>query len=170
MGSHLPFSCRDIEVCAAALLDEQLSPAEEEMVEEHLNHCDACADMIDAMDAQRLKPPRLQILQDNDYWEEMDAVLQAELDRAEVEPPKISRNMLFIYAAALLLTLVWGWYHRQRAIHLERIVYTQQQTLEQLERVSTPRSTPRTYPYDTVQGQDNAVDVKVSYRPAKMEL
>lgn len=170
MGSHLPFSCRDIEVCAAALLDEQLSPAEEEMVEEHLNHCDACADMIDAMDAQRLKPPRLQILQDNDYWEEMDAVLQAELDRAEVEPPKISKNMLFIYAAALLLTLVWGWYHRQRAIHLERIVYTQQQTLEQLERVSTPRSTPRTYPYDTVQGRDNTVDVKVSYRPAKMEL
>ena len=42
------------------LLDAQLSPAEEEMVEEHLEHCDACAEMIDAMDAQRLKPPRLQ--------------------------------------------------------------------------------------------------------------
>ena len=77
MGSHLPFTCRDVEICAAALLDAQLSPAEEEMVEEHLEHCDACAQMIDAMDAQRLKPPRLQILQENDYWEEMDAVLQA---------------------------------------------------------------------------------------------
>ena len=78
MGSHLPFTCRDVEVCAAALLDAQLSPAEEEMVEEHLEHCDACAEMIDAMDAQRLKLSRLQImLQENDYWEEMDAVLQA---------------------------------------------------------------------------------------------
>ena len=95
--------------------------------------------MIDAMDAQRLKPPRLQILQENDYWEEMDAVLQAELDVAELEQqPKVSKQSMVLYAAVLLLTVLWGWHHRQRAIHLERIVYTQQQTLEQLERVSTP--------------------------------
>ena len=162
MGSHLPFTCRDVEMCAAALLDAQLSPAEEEMVEEHLEHCDACAEMISAMDAQRLKPPRLQILQENDYWEEMDAVLQAELDKAELDQPKLSTQSIFLYVAVLLLTVLWGWHHRQRAIHLERIVYTQQQTLEQLERVSTPTL------YD--RGQGEKVDVKVSYRPAKMEL
>lgn len=162
MGSHLPFTCRDVELCAAALLDAQLSPAEEEMVEEHLEHCDACAEMIDAMDAQRLKPPRLQILQENDYWEEMDAVLQEELDKAELDQPKLSTQALLLYVTILLLTVLWGWHHRQRAIHLERIVYTQQQTLEQLERVSTPTL------YD--KGQDEHLDVKVSYRPAKMEL
>ena len=163
MGSHLPFTCRDVELCAAAYLDAQLSPAEEEMVEEHLERCDACAEMIDAMDAQRLKPPRLQLLQENDYWEEMDAVLQEELDRAELEQqPKISKQSMVIYAAILILTVLWGWHHRQRAIHLERIVYTQQQTLEQLERVSTPSL------HDKGQGEN--VDVKVSYRPAKMEL
>jgi anti-sigma factor RsiW len=162
VGSHMPFTCRDVEICAAALLDEQLSPAEEEMVAEHLDRCDACADMIDAMDAQRLKPPRLQILQDNDYWEEMDAVLQAELDKAESEQPKLSKQSMFLYAAVLLLTLLWGWHHRQRALHLERIVFTQQQTLEQLERVSTP----------TIQndGSGQQVKVKAVYRPAKMEL
>ena len=162
MGSHLRFTCRDVELCAAALLDAQLSPAEEELVEEHLEHCDACAEMIDAMDAQRLKPPRLQILQENDYWEEMDAVLQAELDKAELEQPKLSKQSIVLYAAILLLTVLWGWHHRQRAMHLERIVYTQQQTLEQLERVSTPTL------YDRGQGEN--VDVKVSYRPTKMEL
>ena len=162
MGSHLPFTCRDVEMCAAALLDEQLSPAEEEMVAEHLKHCDTCAEMIDAMDAQRIKPPRLQILQENDYWEEMDAVLQAELDKADLDQPKFSKQSMFLYVAILLLSLVWGWHHRQRAIHLERIVYTQQQTLEQLERVSTPTL------YEKDQGK--GVDVKVSYRPAKMEL
>ena len=101
MGSHLPFTCRDVEICAAALLDAQLSPAEEEMVEEHLQHCDACAEMIDAMAAQRLKPPRLQLLQENDYWEEMDAVLQAELDKAELEQPKISKQSMVLYVAIL---------------------------------------------------------------------
>ena len=163
MGSHLPFTCRDVELCAAAYLDSQLSPSEEEMVEQHLERCDSCADMIDALDAQRLKPPRLQLLQENDYWEEMDAVLQAELDRAELEQqPKVSNRAMVLYAAILLLTVLWGWHHRQRAIHLERIVYTQQQTLEQLERVATPSV------YD--KGQEENVDVKVSYRPAKMEL
>ena len=133
------------------------------MVEEHLGRCDACADMIDAMDTQRLKPPRLQLLQENDYWEEMDAVLQAELDRAELQQqPTFSKQSMMLYAAMLLLTILWGWHHRQRAIHLERIVYTQQQTLEQLERVSSPSV------YDKEQGEH--VDVKVSYRPAKMEL
>jgi anti-sigma factor RsiW len=145
------------------LLDAQLSPSEEEMVEEHLERCDICAEMIDAMDSQRLKPPRLQLLQENDYWQEMDAVLQSELDRAELEQqPKLSKQSMMLYAAILFLTVLWGWHHRQRAIHLERIVYTQQQTLDQLERVSTPST------YSKDRGEN--VDVNVSYRPAKMEL
>jgi hypothetical protein len=64
--------------------------------------------------------------------------------------------MILFYAAVLLLTIMWGWHHKQRANHLERIVYTQQQTLEQLERVSNPSLT----------GQN----AKVSYHPTKMEL
>ena len=47
MGSHLPFTCRDVEICAWHCWIS-ISPAEEEMVEEH-QHCDACAEMIDAM-------------------------------------------------------------------------------------------------------------------------
>jgi hypothetical protein len=137
--NHLPFTCHDIQSCAVALLDEQLSPAEVEMVEEHLQHCQPCAELVDSLDEQRLHPPNLQIIQDEAYWEEMDSVLQAELESAE--RPKESRvtpiQMIF-YAAALLCTFIWGWYHRERASHLEKVVYTQQQTLEQLERVSVP--------------------------------
>ena len=157
VGTHLPFTCREVEACAAALLDAQLSPAEEEMVEEHLERCDRCADLIDAMDAQRIKPPRIQLIQQNDYWEDMDAVLQSELDRAETDAQSpVSKQKSLFYAAVLLLTAMWGWHHKQRANHLERIVYTQQQTLEQLERISNPSLT----------GQN----AKVIYRPTKMEL
>ena len=157
VGTHLPFTCREVEACAAALLDAQLSPSEEEMVEEHLERCDSCADLVDAMDAQRIKPPRIQLIQQNDYWEEMDAVLQSELDRAETDAQSpVSKQMMVFYAAVLLLSVMWGWHHKQRANHLERIVYTQQQTLEQLERVSNP----------SLAGQN----ANASYRPAKMEL
>jgi hypothetical protein len=69
---------------------------------------------------------------------------------------------MVLYVAILLLTVLWGWHHRQRAIHLERIVYTQQQTLEQLERISTPTLSDKE--------QGDTMDMKVSYRPAKMEL
>lgn len=157
MGSHLPFTCRDVESCAAALLDGQLSPGEEELVGEHLEQCCACAELIDAMEGQRLIPPRIQLIEETEYWDDMDAVLQAELDRAELEKrPVLSKQLIFVYAAVLLLSLIWGWHQRQRANHLERIVYTQQQTLEQLERLSTSSS--------------HETKAKVSYTPAKMEL
>ena len=71
MGKHLPFSCHDVELCAAALLDGQLSPAEEQLVEEHLESCESCCDLIDALGEQQLGPPRLQIIQNQDYWDEI---------------------------------------------------------------------------------------------------
>ena len=156
MGKHLPFSCTDVEICAAAILDGQLSPAEEQLVEEHLMHCSACCDLIDALGEQRLEPPRIQIIQQQDYWDEMDAVLQEELERAEEDTPMtFSWSQLALYAAVLLLTLAWGWQQRQRAQQLERIVYTQQQTLEHLERV-------------TIQDSSNATQTVV-YTPTKLE-
>jgi hypothetical protein len=162
VGTHLPFTCRDVEICAAALLDGQLSPAEEEMVGDHLEHCDACAGLIDALETQRLKPPRIKLIQDNDYWEEMDVVLQSELDRAEQEQQGIPPKTILLYAAILLLSLAWGWHQRQRAEHLERIVYTQQQTLEQLERISVPSTKGA-----LVETSEKA---HTSYKPAKLEL
>lgn len=159
MGKHLPFSCHDVELCAAALLDGQLSPAEEQLVEEHLESCESCCDLIDALGEQQLEPPRLQIIQNQDYWDEMDAVLQEELERAE-EPTAMvtSWPQIALYAAVLLVTMLWGWQQRQRAQHLERIVYTQQQTLEHLERAMI-QDVPQNTPSKTV-----------SYTPTKLEL
>ena len=158
MKNHLPFTCHDIQSCAVALLDEQLSPAEVEMVEEHLQHCQNCAELVDSLDEQRLHPPNLQIIQDEAYWEEMDSVLQAELESAErPKKPRVTPIQMIFYAAALLCTCSWGWYNRERASHLERVVYTQQQTLEQLERVSVP-STP-SLPQD-----------RPTYIPARVDL
>jgi len=156
VGKHLPFSCNDVELCAAALLDGQLSPAEEQLVEEHLMNCESCCDLLDALGEQQLEPPRLQIIQRQDYWDEMDAVLQDELERAE-EPrsPAVSWPQIALYAAVLMLTLVWGWQQRQRAQQLERIVYTQQQTLEHLERAMIQEPSPTT---------------TVVYTPTKLEL
>ena len=106
MKKHLPFSCQDVQACAAALLDEQLAPAEVEMVEEHLRQCQSCAEMIDNMDEQRLEPPNLQILQNEAYWEEMDSVLQAELEQAErPNQTKISPIHVVLYPSLQLMLL-----------------------------------------------------------------
>ena len=108
MGKHLPFSCNDVELCAAALLDGQLSPAEEQLVEEHLETCEACCDLINVLSEQQLEPPRLQIIQTQDYWDEMDAVLQEELERAEESTAMvISWPQIALYAAVLIVTVLW---------------------------------------------------------------
>ena len=157
MGKHLPFSCRDVELCAAALLDGQLSPAEEQLVEEHLMNCEACCELIDTLAEQQLEPPRLQIIQRQDYWDEMDTVLQEELERAE-EPKTmvISWPQIVVYAAVLILTILWGWQQHKRAQQLERIVYTQQQTLEHMERAMIHEAPSQTQ--------------TIVYTPTKLEL
>ena len=156
MSKHVPFHCQDIRICAAALLDGQLSPAEEQLMEEHLFECDACAEFLGQLEEQKIQPPRLQIIQDDEYWSQMDAVLQAELDKAERKSPKPSIKWFIAYAVVLILSLIWGNYEHQRVKQLEYVVQTQQRTLENLAQ-------------QVQQAQQNP-SKSVVYVPAKMEL
>ena len=159
MDDGLKIQCSDVQMCAAAWLDGQLSPAESEFMEEHLSQCPKCEDLLARMSEQRLEPPKLKLIQDDAYWREMDKVLADELSLAQQESKqKINWKVVSLYAAALLLSVLWGVHHRQRAITLEQVVENQQRTLEHLERISAHPESPKTYV------------VPAKYVPARMEL
>jgi hypothetical protein len=88
----------------------------------------------------------------------MDQALLAELEQDEKRRTSFPWSMIALYAAALLLTLIWGLQHRQRAIHLEKIVESQQQSLEYWERISQQQ-----------EPEDKQIR-PVKYVPARMEL
>ena len=155
----LRFDCRDVRLCAAAWLDGQLSPAESEFMEEHISQCRQCEELIAQMAEQDLKPPKLRIIQDDEYWREMDETLATELMQAQrASRRKVSWKVLSLYAAALLLTVFWGIHQRHRANALQEIVENQQRTLEQFERMSAQPESPKSY------------SVPVKYVPSRMDL
>ena len=158
MKEQLPFTCRDVQACAAAWLDEQLSPAECEFIEEHLRNCSECEDFLQQLAEQEFEPPQLKFVQDDAYWQDMDQALLAELEQDEKRRSSIPWPMVFLYAAALLLSVFWGLQHRQRAVHLEKIVESQQQSLEYWEKISQQKTS-----------EDKQVK-PVKYVPARMDL
>jgi predicted anti-sigma-YlaC factor YlaD len=155
---QLPFTCRDVHVCAAAWLDEQLSPAEYEFIEEHLRNCPECEGYLQKMAEQEFEAPQLKFVQDEAYWQNMDQALLEELEQEEKRRTPIPWSMIALYAAALLLSVLWGVQHRQRASHLEKIVESQQQSLEYWERIS-----------QKALKEDEQIK-PVKYVPARMEL
>ena len=155
----LRFQCSDVQVCAAAWLDGQLSPAESEFMEEHLAQCSTCERLIERMAEQDFEPPKLTLIKDDTYWREMDEVLASELLQAERKSNRqISWKILTLYAAALLLCFLWGVHHRQRANTLQQVVESQQKNVEHLERMSAQPEAPKTYV------------VPAKYVPARMDL
>ena len=159
MNDGLKIQCRDVQLCAAAWLDGQLSPAEAEFLEEHLSQCPSCEEMLNRMSEQPLSPPTLQVVQNDTYWRKMDEALALELSNAQKSNDKqTSWKNKGIYAAALLLMFFWGLHQQQRASDLQQMVEQQQRTLDHLERLATQPETPKTY----------AVPAK--YVPAHLEL
>ena len=126
MSDGLKIQCRDVQLCAAAWLDGQLSPAESEFLEEHLAQCSSCEQLLNRMSEQRLSPPTLQVVQNDMYWRKMDEALAQELNNAQRNNEReVSWKSRGIYAAALLLVFFWGLHH--------------------LDRLATQPETPKTY-------------------------
>jgi predicted anti-sigma-YlaC factor YlaD len=155
---QLPLTCRDVQACSAAWLDEQLSPAECEFMEEHLRSCEECEEFIQQLAEQNFEPPQLKFVQDEAYWQDMDQALLTELQQEERRRASLPWGMMALYVAALILTMIWGLQHRQRAIHLEKIVESQQQSLEHWEKISQQQSS------------DDSQIRPAKYVPARMEL
>src|SRR5688500_14121959 len=77
--------CRDAADLMAPWADGQLSPGEEELLEQHLRRCRACQARAEAIAAQEIRPPKVVPLRP-DTWARMDGALAAELDRMDEQP------------------------------------------------------------------------------------
>ena len=145
MSSGWSIDCADIHTLAAAWLDEQLSPAEQELFEAHLESCDACEKFIERLSLQTITPPVIELSRTHDYWAQMDSALVDELDRLEQEQQSNTvvapqRSLVFALVAVVVLSVLWGWSEHQRAVSLEQQVLHQAQTIEHYERLSAQPS------------------------------
>ena len=115
--------CRTAEDLMAGLIDDELSPGHHALLEEHLQHCSACSELLSQIAAQPLAPPPMPPMGE-DFWSKMDRVLvdeieqsQRDVDTAQDAPPapkwRPSPALIF-YAATLMLALGWGLYSNQQ--------------------------------------------------------
>ncbi|MFT5680663.1 MAG: anti-sigma factor RsiW [Myxococcota bacterium] len=117
--------CRTAEDLMAGLIDDELSPGHHAQLEEHLQHCHACAGLLEQLTEQQLSPPPMSPMGD-DFWAKMDGVLSATLDGALEEAPEEAKAeapaqrswrpspSLLFYAATLMFALGWGLYSQQQ--------------------------------------------------------
>jgi hypothetical protein len=119
--------CRTAEDLMAGLIDNELSPGHQELLEEHLQRCRPCAGLLEQLAEQPLTPPPMPPM-GAAFWSKMDDVLGAALDEVaapEVAPPPVQKRWrpspaLLLYAATLMLALGWGLYtHQQLQISQE---------------------------------------------------
>ena len=120
--------CRTAEDLMAGLIDNELSPGHQALLEEHLQHCHACSGLLEQLSEQPLSPPPMSPMGD-DFWSKMDGVLSAAIDDelesaapdAREAAPSTSETRswrpspaLFFYAATLMFALGWGLYSHQQ--------------------------------------------------------
>ena len=75
--------CEVVREKAAAWLEEELSPAETDMIAEHLDRCEQCVAFVHSLEQIDLTPPKLRFTTSDDYWQSMDKVLGHEMDVQE---------------------------------------------------------------------------------------
>lgn len=161
-------SCETVQLRAIAWLEEQLAPAELELIGMHLEQCDSCAEYIARLDATDLRPPRIHHAHPSrrqGFWDDMDDHLQLEMSGLyNVEGSK--RNVswptatVYFLAASLLLSLLWGIQQQHRVNELHSQIQLQQREIERMERMFATPPQPQVTP-------NSQYTVHV---PARMEL
>ena len=126
--------CLTTQERVAAYLDGELAPSEAEQFATHVEQCAVCAGILKSIQAQCFQPlsavERAAVCGSSDFWEDMDAVLCAELDeKAGGQAVRVrawySRRvgmptpMVMAYAAAMMLAVAWGMQQRERALAAE---------------------------------------------------
>jgi anti-sigma factor RsiW len=119
--------CSQVLVRIVAWLDGELSAADSEAMQQHVDACPPCGDHRGLMErtrpnAEGTAPP---VLSQEDWAPMHDAVMEAAdaqdlADRRRaaglwVAPMPRDRVVAMAYAAALLLALGWGWVNQQEA-------------------------------------------------------
>jgi len=147
--------CRTAEDLMAGLIDDELSPGHHALLKDHLQHCNACTNLLEQLTDQPLNPPPMSPM-GADFWAKMDGALsevlseQAQEDAREDAPVSESWRpspALIFYAATLMFALSWGLYSQhQLQISLEETAMLQD-TLARERRLSVqPISIPVTLP------------------------
>ncbi len=146
-------TCQDVLDRVAPYLDDELGPAERELLERHLDGCASCRGVVEKVAEQELRPPPVADaiaarMGAPDFWASMDARLGSEIDARLRSPggaaPRsftLSWKVALAYAAALALALLWG----AQAHHETLIARAEAESLaRQLERaerlVDSPQS------------------------------
>ncbi|MDG1479765.1 MAG: zf-HC2 domain-containing protein [Myxococcota bacterium] len=153
--------CRTAEDLMAGLIDNELSPGHQALLEEHLQHCHACSGLLEQLSEQPLSPPPMSPMGD-DFWSKMDGVLSAAIDdelegaaqdTPEAEPSAPKKPSwrpslaLFFYAATLMFALGWGLYNHQQLQLSQQETAMLQNILERERRLSVqPVTIPAALP------------------------
>lgn len=149
--------CQTVQDLSIAFLEGELSPGESELVGEHLELCEACAERLALLDEQSddlaaLPPPPDPRLDQPGFWDRMDGALAKEAEHALAPPPppvplwrrplQVSPLGLIAYAAALALAVGWGWLQQQEAVHATAQAEALGAELEQERRLAAQPPTP----------------------------
>ena len=173
--------CQEAQQLIVPWLEDELAPAEGELMGEHVDRCPCCADLAGQLAAQsedlaKIRPaldPRLDdpafwsAMEDtlSDAWESVKEERAAETARSRTVSGRLLRGLsrvelrvspvgLVAYAAALLLSLAWGWSNLTEAETARAEAHALERELTDLERGSRlaiePRQPPRVEAYRTV--------------------
>jgi anti-sigma factor RsiW len=123
--------CTDVTDRLAPYLDDELAPGEIELLERHLDGCEACRTRIEKLSAQDLSPPQpaaalLARVSSEEFWAGMDSRLAEEIEAVEASSGPLRQRFVASiswkvvgYAAAMALALLWGM-HSHREVRIAR--------------------------------------------------
>lgn len=148
-------SCETVQQRAVAWLEEQLAPAELEQIGMHIETCEDCAGYVAKLDAIDLRPPRVHHAHPSrkqNFWDNMDVHLRSEMSVLyEPEPDQNYRQsrssrLLYVFAAGLVLSLIWGAKQHQKVNELHTQIQMQQREIERMERMFATPPQPQVLP------------------------
>ncbi len=88
--------CRIARDRVASWLEGELSAADAELLEDHLEHCESCRVLAERLSQQEavlrlVKPPPFDRLEGHDFWDRMDSAMDQAMERRQAEDRRAAR-------------------------------------------------------------------------------
>ena len=109
--------CSELHERIAPLLDGELGPAEERAAYEHIEHCEACAALVERAAMVPLPGRAAPVPESPDFWAAMDRALEEEARRPTSWPRRlrgwwsaevrVSRGAVALYLGLLAAAFLW---------------------------------------------------------------